>query len=74
MDAHSKETINIANDLADVLRTQAAIQDGVGKVFLGADFDSLGHIGRHGYLQYEVRLAHGHVAEVTAVDVVPKLI
>jgi len=74
VDAHSKETINIAKYLVDALRTQAGIEDGAGKVFLGVDYEALGYIGRHAYLQYEVRLAHGNVVEVIAVDVIPKLI
>jgi hypothetical protein len=34
LDAHSKETINIAKYLVDALGTEAGIQDGAGKVFL----------------------------------------
>src|SRR5438477_4812625 len=73
VDAHSRETLDIARQVVDAIQAQSHVNDGQRKVLLGVNFEALGYIGSVAYLEYAIRVAQGQIVEIITVDAVPKL-
>jgi hypothetical protein len=72
LDAHGKETLDVARYLVDVIRLQSREENSQRRVWLGVNYEALGTIGGIAYLQYSVRVSQGQVVEIFPIDVVPK--
>jgi hypothetical protein len=73
VDAHSKEVVDIAGFVVDAIRSHSHMDNDHRKLLVGVDYEALGFIGRIAFLEYAVRISQAQVAEIAALDVVPKL-